>query len=377
MEEGRGSNPQKPSAIIVNVKFAGRNIPVEVSADATVNELKSLLQPLTNVLPRGQKIISKGKVIGDEMTLRSSGIVNGSKIMLMGSQGLHQGDGPITKEASPLSTVRRPHESHRPKMEKSQVYVKRSDHERRWQVTGVLGLSDSGLKAIPDEIWNCGHYARLLDLNNNSVKDVPAKISRLDSLTKLFLNANGIEDKSLSWEGIASLKHLEILSLNENQLTIIPSNLGALRSLQQLHIANNKLTSLPTEIGLLTALEVLKANNNRLNTIPNSIGGCASLVEIDLSCNLLTELPDTLGTLKDLKALYLRNNGLTSLPTTIFKFCTKLSTLDLHATEITVDHLRQFEGWDSFDERRRLKHQKQLDFRVSSSGQFDEGADRK
>ncbi|XP_019167545.1 PREDICTED: LRR repeats and ubiquitin-like domain-containing protein At2g30105 isoform X2 [Ipomoea nil] len=348
MEEGRGSNPQKPSAIIVNVKFAGRNIPVEVSADATVNELKSLLQPLTNVLPRGQKIISKGKVIGDEMTLRSSGIVNGSKIMLMGSQGLHQG-----------------------------VYVKRSDHERRWQVTGVLGLSDSGLKAIPDEIWNCGHYARLLDLNNNSVKDVPAKISRLDSLTKLFLNANGIEDKSLSWEGIASLKHLEILSLNENQLTIIPSNLGALRSLQQLHIANNKLTSLPTEIGLLTALEVLKANNNRLNTIPNSIGGCASLVEIDLSCNLLTELPDTLGTLKDLKALYLRNNGLTSLPTTIFKFCTKLSTLDLHATEITVDHLRQFEGWDSFDERRRLKHQKQLDFRVSSSGQFDEGADRK
>nr|GMD73377.1 LRR repeats and ubiquitin-like domain-containing protein At2g30105 [Ipomoea batatas] len=347
MEEGGGSDPQKPTAITVNVKFAGRNIPVEVSADATVNELKSLLQPLTNVLTRGQKLISKGKFLGDEMTLRSSGIVNGSKIMLMGAQGLHQG-----------------------------VYVDRSDHEKRWKATGVLGLSDRGLKAIPDEIWNWGQYARLLDLNNNSVKDVPAKISCLGSLMKLFLNANGIEDKSLSWEGIASLKHLEILSLNENQLTIIPSNLGALRSLQQLHIAKNKLTSLPTEIGLLTALEVLKANNNRLNTIPNSIGGCASLVEIDLSCNLLTELPDTLGKLKDLKTLNLKNNGLTSLPTTIFKFCTKLSTLDLHATEITVDYLRQFEGWDSFDERRRLKHQKQLDFHVSSSGQFDEGADK-
>lgn len=62
MEEGGGSDPQKPTAITVNVKFAGRNIPVEVSADATVNELKSLLQPLTNVLTRGQKLISKGSL---------------------------------------------------------------------------------------------------------------------------------------------------------------------------------------------------------------------------------------------------------------------------------------------------------------------------
>ena len=35
----------------------------------------------------------------------------------------------------------------------------------------------------------------------------------------------------------------------------------------------------------------------------------------------------------------------------------------------------QFEGWDDFDNRRRLKHQKQLDFRVSRSAEFDEGAD--
>lgn len=36
----------------------------------------------------------------------------------------------------------------------------------------------------------------------------------------------------------------------------------------------------------------------------------------------------------------------------------------------------QFEGWEDFDERRRSKHQKQLDFRVGSSGVFDEGADK-
>lgn len=36
----------------------------------------------------------------------------------------------------------------------------------------------------------------------------------------------------------------------------------------------------------------------------------------------------------------------------------------------------QFEGWDNFDERRRSKHQKQIEFRVGVSRDFDEGADK-
>lgn len=36
----------------------------------------------------------------------------------------------------------------------------------------------------------------------------------------------------------------------------------------------------------------------------------------------------------------------------------------------------QLEGWDDFDKRRRAKHQKQLDFRVMGSTEFDEGADK-
>jgi hypothetical protein len=49
-----------PTTITVQVKFAGRTIPVEVPAAASGAELKRLLQPLTNVLPRGQKLICKG-----------------------------------------------------------------------------------------------------------------------------------------------------------------------------------------------------------------------------------------------------------------------------------------------------------------------------
>ncbi|KAE8688810.1 Plant intracellular Ras-group-related LRR protein 8 [Hibiscus syriacus] len=137
------------------------------------------------------------------------------------------------------------------------------------------------------------------------------------------------------------------------KLTTLPPGLGSLTSLRQLHVANNKLTSLPNEIGFLTRLEVLKADNNRITTIPACIGECGSLVE----------------------ALHFSNNGLKSLPCTLFKHRLQLATLDLHNTEITMDLLREFEGWEDFDERRRSKHQKQVDFRVNSAA-FDEGADK-
>lgn len=102
------------------------------------------------------------------------------------------------------------------------------------------------------------------------------------------------------------------------------------------------------------------------------------------------------------QALYLNHNGLKCLPATLLKLCTRLSTLELHGTEITMDLLRQvcsyiivsekptyifgfffsyvillqFEGWESFDERRCLKVQKQLDSRAGNSAAFDEGADK-
>ncbi|XAR60765.1 hypothetical protein NMG60_11034261 [Bertholletia excelsa] len=362
-------------AVDVTVKFSGRSIPLSLSSDSSVRDLKSLLHPLTNVLPRGQKLIFKGKLLTDDMTLRSSEVSNGAKIMLLASQGLHQGDGPIRKEVPASSNLRRMANMDRGKKERRNVTVEKTQFER-WKATGVIALSEINLMAIPHEVWTCGPSARVLDLSHNSLQDVPATIGSLCSLQKLLLNANEILDGSISWEGVISLKSLTILSLSQNHLTSLPSALGALSCLRQLHIASNKLTSLPTEIGYLTQLEVLKANNNRISILPACMGECISLVEVDLSSNLLVELPETLGNLQNLKALHLSNNGLKTLPINLFKTCIQLSTLDLHGTEITMDLLRQFEGWEDFNKRRCLKHQKQLDFRLGGYTEFDEGADK-
>ncbi|XP_072983236.1 plant intracellular Ras-group-related LRR protein 8 isoform X1 [Typha latifolia] len=370
---GDKSSPDS-STITVHVKFSGRTLPISLSPDSTVRDLKSLLQPLTNVIPRGQKLISKGKVLADSSSLKSQQVTDGSKVMLIASQGLHQGDGPITKEVTSSSTnTRRTFNGKQSQIHKTETVLNRNRCDR-WKSTGVVALSECQLKEVPDEVWACGSSVRVLDLGNNFIQEVSIKISALKSLNKLFLNANDILDGKISWESLSSLKSLTVLSLNQNQLTAFPSTLGTLTSLCQLHIANNKLTSLPEEIGLLKQLQILNASNNRITSLPSSIGNCQSLIEIDLSSNLLAELPETFGNLHNLKALHLRNNGLKSLPSTLFKMCSQLSTLDLHGTEITNDVLRQVEGWEEFDERRRSKHQKQLDFRVGS-GVFDEGAD--
>lgn len=63
MEVGATATTSEPNrkSISINVKFTGKSIPITLPPDSTVKDLKSLLQPLTNVLPRGQKLIFKGR----------------------------------------------------------------------------------------------------------------------------------------------------------------------------------------------------------------------------------------------------------------------------------------------------------------------------
>ncbi|KAL2896213.1 hypothetical protein RDABS01_037997 [Bienertia sinuspersici] len=143
------------------------------SSDSTISDLKSLLQSSTNVLPRGQKLIHKvlffmsrfiirsqfellimvlslllfvGGILIDSKTLRSSGISNGAKIMLMASQGLHQGEGPKIKDAPVVSNHRKIMNADRISKPTQEVPVEKKRTER-WKIMGDIGLSDHHLKA--------------------------------------------------------------------------------------------------------------------------------------------------------------------------------------------------------------------------------------
>jgi hypothetical protein len=87
---GEANDPKGQNRDIkITVKFLARSIPVTLSQDLMIRDLKSLLQPLTDLHPRSQKLICKGRVLLDTMTLRASEVPNGAKVLLIiASQGL-------------------------------------------------------------------------------------------------------------------------------------------------------------------------------------------------------------------------------------------------------------------------------------------------
>ena len=64
------------------------------------------------------------------------------------------------------------------------------------------------------------------------------------------------------------------------------------------------------------------------------------------------------------------------MPAAILRGCASLSTLSLHGNPLTVEQLREADGWAEYDARRCAKHDKQLGMRVMHpSAGYDEGAD--
>ncbi|XP_044480183.1 LRR repeats and ubiquitin-like domain-containing protein At2g30105 [Mangifera indica] len=357
------------NSINFTVKFTTQIIPVTISHDSTVQRLKTLLLPLTNVFPPFQKLIFKGRILENDKTLRESGINNGVTIMLVGTKGLHIWNDPMMRKApSPITMKTNVGDDNKFKVDESCI--------KRWKATNIVSLAERNLKGIPDEVWSYAPFIRILDISQNSIQRVPGRIDCLAGLRKLVLDGNGLSDESIKWQGLTCLNLLQYLSLNKNCLKTLPCSLGRLTSLLQLHVADNELIALPNEIGFLAELEVLKVNHNRISSIPSTIGNCTSLIEVDLSSNHLSELPDRFCSLHNLKALHLSNNALKSLPYSLFTMCTRLLTLVLHNTEITMDTLEQLEGWEDFVQRRRARRQKQTHFRVFKSAESDEDADK-
>ncbi|KAJ0084982.1 hypothetical protein Patl1_31043 [Pistacia atlantica] len=262
--------------------------------------------------------VLKGRLLENEKSLRESEINNGAKIILVGTRDFRVAEGPT----------------------------------KLWTYTKYGDLTACNLKDIPEELWPCAPFIRILDISCNSLQHVPHRIDCFTELRKLFLKKNDLSDESISWRGLTSLKLLQVLSLSQNCLNTLPPTLGLLTSLQRLDVANNKLTALPIEIGNLTKLEDLQVNNNRISSIPSSIGNRTSLIE----------------------ALHISNNAMKSLPNSLFTMCAQLSTLAVHNTEITTDTLLQCEGWEDFEERRHAECQRRREEHFNSA-EFDELAD--
>jgi hypothetical protein len=178
-----------------------------------------------------------------------------------------------------------------------------------------LSLEGLNLDALSPTLFRLpANTLNVLYLDNNQLTSLPAEIGALTGLTELGLSRNRLTSLPAEIGALTGLTHL---SLIDNQLTLLPAEIGALTGLTWLGLNGNQLTSLPAEIGALTGLTQLGLSRNRLTSLPAAIGALTGLTWLGLNGNQLTSLPATLGEIPANANVDVRDNPITSLPENI------------------------------------------------------------
>jgi leucine-rich repeat protein SHOC2 len=150
-----------------------------------------------------------------------------------------------------------------------------------------LSLARNKITSIPDTLFSQGSSLRVLRLQQNRLKGLPASMAGLDAIEELDLSYNELE--SLPDE-LGQLKRLKLFDLQGNRLRTLPRTVGQLTALLRLTLHENQLTALPDSIGQLASLERLDASHNALRALPEAIDCWRAMHWPVLSENQLTSL---------------------------------------------------------------------------------------
>lgn len=157
------------------------------------------------------------------------------------------------------------------------------------------------------------------------------KAGKLKGLTQLKISENLTE---FPIEILKLSDSLEVLDLNDNQLSNLPSDLSKLKKLRILFISNNHLEHIPTVLADCPALTMIGIKSNKVKTVAeNSLP--INIQWLILTGNQITKLPDSMGQLTKLQKLALAGNQLTELPASM-KNCQALELIRLSANQLTA-----------------------------------------
>jgi hypothetical protein len=136
---------------------------------------------------------------------------------------------------------------------------------------------------------------RWLYLNDNNLSLIPTEIGTLSSLAYLWLNDNKIAGR-LEPKMFANqdFQYLQELMLHNNQFVGgIPTEIGMLPQVRLISLHKNALTgTIPTTLGLLSTLEVLKLHHTDLSgSVPEEVCRLmqsGSLVTLTVDCSKIS-----------------------------------------------------------------------------------------
>ncbi|GLV37019.1 Phenylalanyl-tRNA synthetase beta-subunit [Carabus blaptoides fortunei] len=168
----------------------------------------------------------------------------------------------------------------------------------------LLGISDTALAEVPDEIAKLVNLQSLL-LHSNKLTKVTPKIGELCKLKILDLSRNELVEMT---EHLCNLAQLTTLNLSSNKLDQFPS-LAQNIKLSVLDLANNQLDEFPDICHAeLVHLSEVKLNGNKIKMIPFEISVLPALKLLDLSSNSITLVPGELADVSKLKEINLKQN---------------------------------------------------------------------
>lgn len=160
-----------------------------------------------------------------------------------------------------------------------------------------------------------------------------------------------------------------ITALRVTGASDIPTNIDMLTHLTTLEVKNGTLSSVSNSVGNLKELEILLLNDNNLSTFPMIVFQLPKLEELQVSGGTIEEIPATITNMAShLKFLGILNNHLVKVPDAIFTTnWTNSSTgdLDLMAagnqivTNIPANYISQFNNGDNLLEFYDNNYQKQ------------------
>uniref|UniRef100_A0A0N5C3Q9 LRRCT domain-containing protein n=1 Tax=Strongyloides papillosus TaxID=174720 RepID=A0A0N5C3Q9_STREA len=213
-----------------------------------------------------------------------------------------------------------------------------------------LHLSDNHLKILQSNAFASFHKFSKLDLSYNQITDINNfAFNTITSIKHLDLSNNRIIslprgifenlEKSIKW-----------LSLEYNNLHIIPSSLNILRVLEYLNLSNNKLNVLSDilEGNFKGVLKELLLSSNRITQLPlYLLEGMINLRHLDLSKNNINMINGKTftNTKNQLIILNLSGNLIHNITDhKTFNYLTNLEELDLSYNVLDSIHERTFDG---------------------------------
>lgn len=154
------------------------------------------------------------------------------------------------------------------------MHIERIENEKRSR-TGILNLSDLGLKQIPDDLLTMP-WLKKLSLSRNEITKIE-HLHNLVNLEVLYLFHNEIKVV----ENLENLPRLRRLDLSDNHLNEFP-DLSELSNLQELFLSRNPISHLPENIDTEGGLTDLFLDGTLVRDIANLI----PLVENGLQCTI-------------------------------------------------------------------------------------------